>query len=278
MISIIVITYNSGKTIVETLDSINNQTFKDFEVIVSDDCSKDNTIEVVTNWFASHDVRGKIVPGETNKGIPHNVNKGIRNAKGNLIKIIAGDDLLFPNALEVFMEYYMKDSGVIWQSEYSCFGNDSQRVEEANSIELDWDFYKKNNKQQYKTLVVGNRLVAPAIGLIEKQIYNKYGLYDEQYKMMEDYPYYLKLSKNGITYRLIKQKLVGYRISDSSVMGMASKSFYQCMSDFYFKERIKDIIKIGNIKELLIQSLKYGLIRNNLLIKKIDGNYRIIKI
>lgn len=278
MISIVVVTYNSEKTIIETLDSINSQTYRDFEIVVSDDCSKDNTVEVVRGWLASHDIKGLVVPAETNKGIPANVNKGIKNANGNLIKIIAGDDIMYPNALEVFKTYYDKDENVIWQSRYMCFGKNKEKVDIANSIQLDKQFYASDYKKQYQTLVVGNRLVAPSIGLIKKEYYDVYGFYDEQYRMMEDYPFFLKLSKNGIAFRLLDDVLIGYRISDSSVMGMGAKSFYKCMADFYFSERIFGVLKFGGLIEFVKQTLKYSLIKNNLLIKKVDGKYKLLKI
>lgn len=277
MISVVVITYNSENTIIETLDSIYAQTFRDFEIVVSDDCSTDNTVEVVETWLTSHNVKGLVVLSEANKGIPANANKGIRNSNGDLIKIIAGDDVMYPNALEVYKAYYDMDENVIWQSRHLCFGKDKEKVEISNANGIDEQFYVCDNIKQYRTLLVGNRLVAPAIGLIKREYYDVYGFYDERYGMMEDYPFFLNLSKNGIPFRLINDVLIGYRISDSSVMGMGAKAFYKCMADFYFSERILGVFKFGGLIEFIKQTLKFSLIKRNLLIMKVGRKYKLLR-
>lgn len=57
LVSVAVVTYNSSKTVLETLDSIYNQTYPNLELIVSDDCSPDNTVEICREWIAGHSRR-----------------------------------------------------------------------------------------------------------------------------------------------------------------------------------------------------------------------------
>ena len=99
LISVIVITYNSSSTILETLDSIKRQTYSNIELVVSDDCSKDDTVKKAQNWILDNNINGIVVTTKKNAGIPANVNKGIKAAKGTLVKIIAGDDILYDYAI-----------------------------------------------------------------------------------------------------------------------------------------------------------------------------------
>ena len=97
IISIVVISYNAEKLIEETLNSIKSQTYKNIELIITDDCSKDDTFNVAKKWCEENSIRFVntiCVQTIGNKGIPHNINNGIRYAQGKYIKVIAADDLL----------------------------------------------------------------------------------------------------------------------------------------------------------------------------------------
>ena len=95
LVSIIVITYNSAKYLVDTLESIKDQTYKRIELIISDDFSSDDTISICQNWVAQNAerfVNTNIILAERNTGIPANCNRGGIKAKGEWLKFIAGDD------------------------------------------------------------------------------------------------------------------------------------------------------------------------------------------
>lgn len=97
MISIIIPTYNSAKTIKRCLDSIVAQTYKDYEVLVMDGCSTDETIEIIESY---PDERIKIA-SEPDKGIYDAMNKGILKSKGEWLYFLGSDDYLFaPDVLE----------------------------------------------------------------------------------------------------------------------------------------------------------------------------------
>ncbi|MEL6460301.1 MAG: glycosyltransferase [Cyanobacteria bacterium J06621_15] len=96
-ISVIVPVFNAKKTIKETIYSILNQTFKDIEVIVSDDCSTDSTLEIVKSIS---DSRIKVISNPTNTGVSETRNRGIAQAQGEYISFIDADDLWTPDKLE----------------------------------------------------------------------------------------------------------------------------------------------------------------------------------
>src|SRR5690606_12047202 len=102
LVSVVVITYNSAKYVLATLESIKAQTYQNIELIVSDDCSNDDTVEICRSWMVENCerfIRTELITTEKNKGIPANCNRGVTASQGLWIKIIAGDDLLLPNCI-----------------------------------------------------------------------------------------------------------------------------------------------------------------------------------
>lgn len=94
LVSIIVITYNSSKYVLETLESARAQTYQNLELIVSDDASQYDTVEICQAWLEENGdrfVRAELVTVEENTGIPANCNRGVRKAKGEWVKLIAGN-------------------------------------------------------------------------------------------------------------------------------------------------------------------------------------------
>ena len=104
-ISIITITYNSERTVEETLKSVISQAYPNLEYIIVDGASKDKTLDVVAKY---KDSIARII-SEPDKGIADAFNKGIRMATGDLIGIINSDDLLLPGALRKMAESYDGD-------------------------------------------------------------------------------------------------------------------------------------------------------------------------
>ena len=112
-VSIIVPMYNAASFLKETLDSILNQTFTDFELLLIDDCSKDNTLEIANSFS---DPRIYIVKNEKNLGAGGTRNKGIKLAQSTYIAFCDADDIMFPNRLEEqynFMEQHPDIDGMI---------------------------------------------------------------------------------------------------------------------------------------------------------------------
>lgn len=222
IISIIVVTYNSENTVLKTLDSIMNQTYSNIEIVITDDCSTDDTIEKVLEWKDKSYPGGKvkIIKSKINTGISENVNRGVNASIGDLVKIIAGDDTLERNAIEVFYKNYKKSEKnseqIIYQSKVNLIDNNDQQTDKLKNY-LIRSYNCISSKEQFHSIVKSNFLVAPAIGLLNKSIFKKYGYFDTRFPMLEDYPFYLNLSKNGFVFKLIDEALVNYRISSTSV-------------------------------------------------------------
>jgi len=259
LISIVVITYNSEKTIIETLESVNKQTYGNLELIVSDDGSTDTTCSLVKEWMKASKLKGRLIESPVNTGISANMNRGLRESSGKLVKFLDGDDLLLPEAIEVYYDYYMKDRKTMWQSRISCFG-DEKAVADLNRLISDTSFFHLDNRKQYRILSEKNVVISPGLGLFEKEALIKAGGFDERYPLLNDYPLVLKLSRQGICFRMIDQSLIKYRIRKDSISKSRNGNFYKNKIRFFFCRRFADLIITGNLKELIRQARRYLLI------------------
>lgn len=106
MISVFTATYNRGYTLTKLFESLCNQSMKDFEWIIVDDGSTDNTEEIVSQWINSNPIR-IIYYKQKNGGKHRAFNKGISLAKGNLFFNVDSDDYLLPSSLEIITEKYL---------------------------------------------------------------------------------------------------------------------------------------------------------------------------
>ena len=141
LVSIIVITYNSSY-VLETLESIKNQSYKNIELIISDDCSTDSSVSLCQRWLEkneSHFIHALLVTNPCNQGIPANCNRGIRAAQGEWIKLIAGDDLLMPNCISDYINTISPEIDIL-VGRIQCFTTDQK----GNKIEKDLFPMKQN--------------------------------------------------------------------------------------------------------------------------------------
>lgn len=110
VVSVCVPTYNSARFIAATVQSILDQTFPDFEVIVVDDASTDGTAEIVA---AMEDPRLRLIRNRENLGAVANWNKAVGPASGTYVKLVCGDDLLASDCLETQVEAMERDQSVV---------------------------------------------------------------------------------------------------------------------------------------------------------------------
>lgn len=218
LVTIIVITYNSSKFVLDTLNSIKTQTYKHLELIISDDCSSDDTREICYNFIgANSDIPfirdAKVIKTEKNSGITPNYNNGLGFATGQWIKYIAGDDILVENSIERYVEYASNNDEKLYVSNVYIRRESQITYGTSNS-----KFFKGNVKDQFKSFILGNYslLFGPSI-FLEKDTLLSLGGFSEKYPMVEDIPLYLKYLKNGYRIYLIPERLVFYRVHQDSV-------------------------------------------------------------
>lgn len=198
-ITIITITYNSEKTVRETLESVRKQQYKNLEYLIIDGGSKDSTLKIVEEY---EDIVTNIV-SEPDNGISDAMNKGIRLASGDLIGIIHSDDCLAEGALNRLAQSWNDNSDVY-------YGHVLVMDEESNPIHI------LKAQQDLHGMEYGFRIIHPAT-FVTKQAYQKYGVFDLNYKCAMDYDLLLRFYKAGANFKYIDTVLAHYRIGGTNM-------------------------------------------------------------
>jgi len=264
LVSIIVITYNSSKYVLETLESANSQTYQNIELIISDDCSTDNTVDVCRSWIEKNKVRfvsTEIVTIQANTGISANCNRGIKISKGEWIKTIAGDDVLYSNAIFEYVHFVQKNNYEICCSKLLLFGDDQTIVENTRKFfDKYYTLLLLPLKEQRKLII--KSLFIPGPGVFHsRKLYDLVDGYDERFPLGEEWPFYLKIIETGYPIPLLPIELVSYRISNISEcrghqFGL-SKGVFDSTKNFFFRVRLKILLRNLMLLTTWHQALDY---------------------
>ena len=268
LMSIVVMTYNSSKYVIETLDSAYNQTYPNIELIVTDDCSSDDTVKLVDIWIGHHRNRFlncQLITSSVNSGIPANINKGIRKCKGEWVKIIAGDDILLPKCIENLITYIRDNAKadiVIGKIKPFYFLSGNKKYKRPLPRSVKRYIFSKESDFQYHYLLERSFNIAPG-AFIKRGLYDKIGFYDEKYKMLEDLPFWIKATRSGIRLYLINKPCVQYRTEHESAVfaqkHLYNKRFVDCLYQFHRNEIWNNVPfwKVSYYESILIDMFVY---------------------
>lgn len=231
LVSIIVITYNSSKYLLETLESAKAQTYQNIELIISDDASADDTVEVCRKWVEDNKgrfVRTEIITVPENTGIPANCNRGVRAAKGEWVKLIAGDDVMDKDLIQKLILFAGIDKSVVCSDYYICEEDIFNIVSETSLSEKPFfKSYSANEQFQYALRTSGT--VPPLTSMYKRSVFDLVGGFDEAFLILEDYPFFAKLNEKGIKIDVLAEKLAYYRKHRTAV----TKSYYKHMHPIF---------------------------------------------
>lgn len=238
LVSVPVITYNSSKTVVETLESIYNQTYPNIELIVSDDCSTDDTVEICRQWIDEHKerfVRTELLTVKKNTGISGNCNRAESACLGEWVKGIAGDDLLMDNCIEIFVHYALSHPNAYFIfSRLTAFGDDDEFVADKEKGFEYFFFSLPKEEQLDKLLLDGNVIPAPTFFYNKNKFIQLGVINDERIPLLEDWIKWINMLKNGAHFDFIDQVLVKYRIGGISTRYYMSEKYYKSLRMTWF--------------------------------------------
>lgn len=168
----------------------------------------------------------QIITSPANTGIPANANRGIRAAKGNWIKLIAGDDILTPACLQLLFEKTQQSHGKVFVGKFVKFVTENDTKIETGIFPTlkEQEFFHKTAPQQLQQLLMSSFNFAPA-AFIKKELFENIGYFDEQYRLLEDIPYWIRLTEKGIRFELLDGVVVWYRTNHASTV-FAGERFY----------------------------------------------------
>ena len=209
MISVVIPTYNREKTIKRAIDSILNQTYKDIEIIIVDDCSKDNTEEIIKQY---KDNRIKYIKLDKNSGACAARNKGIELAKGQYIAFQDSDDYWKSDKLEKQLENMKKEKSDIDFCEINVKGESQKNKTIIKPTKKDLRRIKKIGVKKalcYQNFISTQAVIAKRECFCESK-------FDITLPRLQDYDMFFRLSsKNKIS--ITQEPLVDLYVQDDSI-------------------------------------------------------------
>lgn len=252
LVSVIIPCYNAEKYVEQAVRSIMNQTYKNLEILITDDCSTDSSFEILQK-LAEEDARIKLFKNEQNQKIVRTLNALVERANGKYIARMDADDISLPKRIEKqvsFMEKHIDYAICGTKIYYIDENNRYLRIPPMPISNEDIQIYKKYACPFYHPSVFA-----------KKEILMKYP-YDENFLCAEDYELWLRMLSNFKGYNL-KNKLVKYRIVKTSISN-DSKSHIRQIELTEKLRIINDISLIRKIKNLILSgSVLYKLLREN---------------
>lgn len=230
LVSIITPSYNSAEFIEETIQSVLNQTYENWEWLISDDRSKDNTVEIIKKY---NDPRIKLQVLEQNGGAGNARNKSLERANGRYIAFLDSDDLWYPEYLETMINFLQKNNAELAYCNYS-------RCDEHTMESILKDF-EADKVVTFSNLLKTCRL-APVSTIYDTKRVGKF-LFPVKSKR-EDHVMWLNLLKVIPKGYPVKKTMAKYRMRENSV----SRNKKNIIKDQYLV--YKDFMNFSTVKSL----------------------------
>jgi len=258
LVSVVLVTYNSSAYIIEALESIYKQNYSNIELVISDDCSSDDTLEICKRWVNENRNRFSrvvILQYPYNTGISANCNRGFKEARGFWIKILAGDDILLDNCISDNVYYVLKHPEVrVLQSDTYIIDEDSNIIGKSAPIDDLFKIAPPNLQFEYFSLSYSCNTTTL---FIERALLQEIGWIDEDIKMMEDTQLYARLTLNGVKLHFMDKITTGYRTNLSSVSHDDRNNLLFFPSIYNYTIQTNDKYIIPNLKGAKQLFLKY---------------------
>ena len=238
-VSVVMPVYNGERYLKEAIESILNQTFRDFEFIIINDASTDKSEEIIKTFT---DTRIIYIKNDKNLGQAESLNKGIRNARGLYVARMDQDDISLPERISVQSAYMEANR------EVAILGTWYQEIDENNNAIRRPIFpaFPGIKTRLFFARLAGWASIAHPTVMIKRDLFDKIGYYDPKYRICQDYDLWLRTVKK---YKIenIPDVLLNYRIHDLSTCQKRYRDTVKEMEaiiasniDFYMQKQSKE--------------------------------------
>jgi len=205
-ISIVLPTYNGSKYIATSIESCLYQTFKDFELIIVNDCSTDNTAEIIQT-FAATDNRVRVIHNSFNKKLPLSLNEGFDVATGKYHTWTSDDNYYAPNALEILFEILEKNKTIDFvYTDYTIINNNNKVTGKRTFGDINEKFFQG----------------CSACFLYNEKVYKANNGYNAAAFLIEDYDFFLRAFIQFNVFYVNRYDLYYYREHEMSLTSLQS--------------------------------------------------------
>lgn len=249
-VSVVIPSYNHDKYISAAIQSVLDQRFQDFEIIITDDCSTDNTVNIIKTF---NDPRIKLFTLKKNKGSYYALNHCLLHAEGEYIAQLNSDDVFSPLKLEKQVEFLDAHPQIA-----AVFTN-AEIIDEQGNVHPDHDHYyatifaqENRTRQQWlrRFFFESNCLCHPSV-LIRKSVHDDLGPYDMRYFQLADLDYWIRLCKK-YEIHILPEKLFHFRLRDGELNGSGNRPEACMRSAWEERQILKHYFTMTNIEDLLL--------------------------
>jgi glycosyltransferase involved in cell wall biosynthesis len=264
LVTIIIPSYNYGQFISQTLDSLLAQSYQNWECIIVDDGSTDNTSDIVAR-YQSRDRRFKGIK-QANRGLSAARNVGLKKAAGEYIQFLDADDLLEKRKIEHHLEYledYPEVDIVYGSAKYFRTDNPLERRYSNREEDTPWmPEVSGSGKEVLHALLLNNIMVVSA-PLIRREVIEEVGYFDTTIKVIQDWHYWIRCAARGKRFQFLEKEetlsLIRWHPDSLSQRGNNRNRIKMIEELFLMRRKIKKVIPdrdalIFNI-ELLVNHL-----------------------
>lgn len=245
LVSVLVLSYRNFDGIWNTLHSILAQDYPNIEVIISDDGSDGfEAIAFEARNYISENNRGNITHVDIyslpcNQGTVRNANAAVRRAHGRFVKTISPDDCFASNdAISRYVDFMLQDKCLVAFAKLRGVDDSGKYIYKLASCEDDYDSLKKMDCDQILNKLYARNFLPGAAEFFDRDVFERYGLFPENVRLIEDYSYWLLLASKGVRFGFLDEVLIDYRLSGVSSSGhygeMFMKDMYVIYNDFIF--------------------------------------------
>ncbi|MBP6038932.1 MAG: glycosyltransferase [Flavobacterium sp.] len=177
LVSVICLSYNHQDYVEEALNSVINQTYPNIELLIADDCSTDNSVEIIQNWLQHHP-KVHFSPNEKNLGNTKTFNQLAKKATGEYIIDLAADDVLLPNCVEKQIETFQKTK---YKNLGIVYGNIIEINQDGTFLRNYYTVLDDPKSGDIYSMVIGRTTkICSVSSMVKKSVYEKIGYYDEE--------------------------------------------------------------------------------------------------
>jgi glycosyltransferase involved in cell wall biosynthesis len=215
LVTIGIAVYNGADHILQTLASINNQTYQNIEIVIVDDCSKDNSYEICRRWEIESSFPIAVCQNKSNLRLPATRNVLLEKSRGKYLCLFDQDDMMLPDKIEsdvlVFEE--QKNNVALIYSDLNLMDEAGNPFGKGYFERI--GFKGRGNDDLFKELIQMNFIPAPSV-MVRSELLKKVGGYDESLQF-DDWDIWLRLAKE---YEFVYSGVINvfYRIHNSSMM------------------------------------------------------------
>ncbi len=256
VISVVMSVYNGGEYLPDSIRSILNQTYKNFEFIIINDGSTDKSLEVIEK-YKSQDKRIVLITRE-NKGLVASLNEGIEKARGRYIARMDADDISMPERFEKQIDFIEKEN-------IDICGSDTQGFNEYEELSI--RRYPESDQDIKFTLMFRSPFSHPSV--LIKRIVFKTLRYREDFKCAEDYRLWADLALNDYKMGNISRVLLKYRVhkSQTTVKQSFNVQHSADKTSYYYLNNINDNAKVISDYVVRLQAVASSTLLKEVLIK-----------